>query len=257
MAGKNAVAKTVKSALQLYRNSFKICFMLSMFLAVVSECFKVYAMRFGLYEAVAQYLKAGTINESRITHNGLLVSIAILSVISVVVVYALIVCIGILQGQNREKCFQTGDFNNAWQCFRRHFWCFIGAFILNVFLWGLGSLLSLIGIWLVISFTFVLFPVVLAEGLGPFAGFRENLRRIRPHIAYVLQLGLVVMLLLLLKVFLYSLLTGLSGFDRIEFGVEHVLIIFVDALVLPFVLMLSVAAYIELNHSDDLPMSRK
>ncbi len=254
MPGKNSIVETLKNAFQLYRSTFKICFIIAMLLSVITEGFKVYAQSLGLGKVVAAYINTGKIDESALSNHGLLMFLAVATIVLTLLVYGLLICIGAIKAQSAQnEGFFAKDMQAALLMLRRRFWSFVGAFILSIILWVFGSFLSLIGIWIVISITLVFFPVVLIDNLNPFAGFKENLRLMRPHIWYVLQLGFIVVLLLFLKSGLYLLFTSITGVDQLGFGIEHVLMIFIEALFLPYVMMLSVAAFYELNKRDDLP----
>ncbi|WP_162902111.1 hypothetical protein [Facilibium subflavum] len=250
---KNTILDTLKNTLALYKATFKVCFTLALILAAVTEYFKIYAFNLGFNQAIQQYLEEGTLSQD-LQGNGTLIWLAVVSIILTVMVYALLVCIGGVQSQSPDSAFSKVKFSQAWLYFRRRFFSFLGAFFINAVLWVIGSFLSLIGIWLVVSFTFVIFPVILLDNLGTISGYKENFRLIRANVIYILQLGFITLVLLFVKYLAYLLFSGLGGQAGMSFGIEHVVLVFVEALVLPFVMLLSVSAFYELNRRDDMPI---
>ena len=177
-----------------------------------------------------------------------------LSIIVTVIVNAMIICIGGEIFKTKTKTCTKDTLGCAFAMFRSRIGLFIVVSVLNGLLCLLGSLLSIFGIWIMTSFTLILFPTVLLGGMCVFATFRENFRLLGSNALYALQVGFILMLILLIKHMLYTVFSGTDA-GNIGFAIEHVVNIFIEALLLPLSLMVMVAVFFELNAKDDMPMS--
>ena len=252
MIGNSAVVNTLKNAYGLYRSAFKVCFVFAVILAAITESFKVLALQSGIDKMAQSYLEEGVV-PTHLQASEALLWVGLLSIVATVIVNAMIICIGGEMFKAQAKFCSKDNLNASFSMFRSRIGLFIVVSVLNGILWVLVSMLSVFGIWIISSFTLILFPTVLLGGMGVVATFRENFRLLGSNALYALQLGFVLMLILFAKYVLYAIFSAAHAGD-VGFGIEHVVIIFIEALLLPFSLMIMVAAFFELNAKDDMPV---
>lgn len=251
LKNKGAIVNTLKNAWQMYRATLKSCFLLAMISAVIAEYFKLYALNSGVGEAIQSYMHSGKLPDS-LPNAQFLAFLGLFSMFVTMCVYGLLVCVG--GNYLKEGVAQKDVVKSAFLVFKKRFPLFLMVCILNGFLWFLASFLNIFGLWLAASFTLILLPTVLLGNVGVWMSFRENFRLLTGNLLYALQLGFIVMLVLLLKYVVYALFMAIGHAGDMNFGIEHVVIVFVDALTLPFIIMIMVAAFDELNVRDDMPI---
>ncbi|WP_440682040.1 hypothetical protein [Cysteiniphilum halobium] len=251
LKNKGAIVNTLKSAWQMYRVTLKSCFLLAIISAAIAEYFKLYALNSGVSKAVHSYMQTGELPNG-FPDAQFLAFLGLFSMFVTMCVYGLLICVG--GNYLKEGMAQKNAIQKAFSIFKKRFPSFLMVCILNGFLWFLASFLNIFGLWLAASFTLILLPTVLLGNVGVWMSFRENFRLLTGNLLYALQLGFIVMLVLLLKYVIYALFMAIGQAGNVNFGVEHVVIIFVDALTLPFIIMIMVAAFYELNARDDMPI---
>ena len=252
LKNKGAIINTLNIAWNLYRSTLKACFVFALISAILAEYFKLYALSSGVGEAVENYMQTGKLPTS-IPDAQFLAFLGVLSMLVTMCVYGVIICIG---GEYFKEvgAISSKSIKSALAVFRKRFALFLLVCVLNGVLWFLASFLSVFGLWLVASFTLILLPTILLGDVGAWMSFRENFRLLTSNFLYALQLGFVIVVVLLLKYLIYALFVAMGGDSGMDFGVEHVVVIFFDALTLPFIIMIMVAAFYELNARDDLPV---
>ncbi|WP_157966649.1 hypothetical protein [Fastidiosibacter lacustris] len=240
---------TLNVAWNLYRSTLKVCFIFALVSAVIAEYFKLYALNAGVGEIIHAYMQSGQI-PATLPDAEVLALLGLSSMFITMCVYGLLICIG---GEYfKEGVIKPELMKNAFAIFRKRFGLFLLVCILNGFLWFLASFLSIFGFWLVTSFTLILLPTVLLGNVGVWMSFRENFRLLGSNVLYALQLGFIIVAILLIKYVVYALFAAIG--DGVSFGINHVVIIFIDAFSLAFIVMVMVAAFYELNAKDDLPI---
>lgn len=251
LKNKGATVNTLKSAWQMYRATLKSCFFLAIISAAIAEYFKLYALNSGVGEAIHSYMQSGKLPEN-LPDAQFLAFLGLFSMFVTMCVYGLLVCIG--GNYFKDGISQKDGVKKGFVIFKKRFPLFLMVCVLNGILWFVASFLNIFGLWLAASFTLILLPTVLLGNVGVWMSFRENFRLLTGNLLYALQLGFVVMLVLLLKYIVYALFMAIGQAGDMNFGVEHVVIIFVDALTLPFIIMIMVATFHELNARDDMPI---
>ncbi len=246
-----AIISTLRTAWKLYRATLKVCFFFAVISAAFAEYFKLYALNSGVGEAMRGYVETGKLPADLLNVRSL-AFLGLLSMLVTMCVYGFLVCIGGMRVKEELKGPKL--MKEAFALFKKRFPLFLLVCALNGFLWFIASFLSIFGLWLVTSFTLILLPSVLLGNVGVWMSFRENFRLLGSNLLYALQLGFIVVLLLLLKYIVHVPFLAISG-DGIDVGLEHVLIIFADAFTLPFIIMIMVVAFYELNAQDDMPIN--
>ena len=250
------MTSTLKETMRWYKSSFKICFILSLALSVITEYFKAYAIHLGLYDALKQYFESGDIPQ-QFQHNTLLGALGILSIVTTIVVYGLLVCIAGMQLQKQAVATTKADIYQAINIFRARFWPFLGAFFISVILWGLAGFLGIIGIWLVTSFSLIIFPVVLLSNVGVFLGYKKTFSLMARNSVYALQMGFITIILLGIKYLVYFIFITINDYNNIHLGIEHVVMVFTEAVTLPFITMLMVSVYHHLAVDNAVSLTDK
>jgi len=251
MEVKEAITATLKETVNLYKFSFKVCFVFSLALSVLTEYFKIYAINLGLYDALKQYFESGNIPE-HLQNNTLLGFLGILSIVATIVVYGLLVCLGEMQFKNKTAAIKKFEIYKALSIFKGRFWPFFGVFFINVILSGLAGFLGVIGIWLITSFSFIVFPLILLSNLGVFQAYKRTFVVMGKNAVYAIQVGFIAVILLGIKYLIYFIFIAINDYDNIHFGIEHAVMVFIEALTLPFVTMLMISVYHRLSDNGAL-----
>jgi hypothetical protein len=111
------------------------------------------------------------------------------------------------------------------------------VFFINIFLSGVAGFLGVVGLWLINSFSFIVFPLVLLADIGVFQAYQRSFVIMGKNVTYALQVGFVMVLLLGIKHFIYFV------FNNTYFGLERTVVVFTEALLLPFVTTLMIVVY--------------
>lgn len=251
LKNKGAIVNTLKIAWKIYSSTLRLCFFFAIISAAIAEYCKLYALNSGLSFAIQSYMQSGKWPAS-LPHAEFLAFLGLLSMFITICVYGLLVCIG--DNYTKDGVSEKDIVKKAFLIFKKRAPLFLMVCILNGLLWFLASFLNIFGLWLVASFTLILFPTVLLGNVGVWMSFHENFRLLGSDLLYALQLGFVVILVLLVKYIVYALFIAIGNAGDLNFGIEHVVIVFIDALTLPFIIMIMLAAFYELNAQDDMPI---
>lgn len=254
LKNKGSIVKTLKMAWELYCATLKVCFFFAVVSATIAEYFKLYALNSGVAEVLHKYMQTGTLPAS-LPDAQLLAALGLFSIFVTMCVYGLLICVG--GGHIRDGKSKHGVTKKAFLALKKRFPLFLMVCILNGFLWFLASFLNIFVLWLVASFTLIVLPTVLLGNVGVWMTFRENFRLLGGNLLYALQLGFIIILLLMIKYIVSVIFMAFVSAGSVNFGIEYVVIIFVDSLILPFIIMVMVAAFHELNAQDDMPISHK
>ena len=249
MSGKISVVETLVNAFQLYRSIFYVCFVLTAPLSIIVEGFKIYMQSFGFIQALEIYFNTGKIDQlSFLPHQSIIALLSIIIFLLTLLVQGLLICIGITKIETLPKeILLKKHIGSAFLMLKKRFWSFSGAFVLSFILSMIGSLMSFVGVWIVLSVKLIFFPVVMTCNLDPFLSFRKNIRLVMTNIPYILQISSVIMLLLVLKSLIYLIFAPLTDINQFFFGIEHVIVIFVESLYLPFIVTISLEVFCILN----------
>lgn len=178
------------------------------------------------------------------THIQLLVVMGLVSMLLTIFIYGMLISIGNIYIQKGELQSPKDVIIQAFIAFKKRFLIFFIVCIINGCLWFFSSFLNILGLWLSISFTLVLLPVALLENEGIGIIFQKSLYLISKNLIYVLQSGLAVMVVLLLKYYICILILTPNFIESIPLvGIQHVILIFLDALILPLIAMLMIAVF--------------
>lgn len=242
------VNQTLAEAKYMYKRAFKVAFVLTVLLAFLSEYFVVYMMNSGAMVALQVYNETGVMPEN-IPGASTLLWLSVAVILGTMVIYGLIICI--LGASRRAESVaiykSTAMLAIGFDLLKGRFFSLLGVYIICALIWSaLVMFLSVIGMWLAITFLLVAIPAVLLGGKNVFQGIAMSFKLAKDSIFYTFQIALMVVAMILIKPLLYVILPSLGIESSVGFGLEHVIIIFIDACVKPFMLALVVAAYYEL-----------
>ena len=243
MEGEKTIITTLRSTINLYKFSFKICFFLSLFLAVLTEYFRIYAETSGVYYTLKEYLKKGDIS-GNFPYDPLLAMLSILSIIISVIVYGSLLCLGEIQFKKQNTIVTRVDTCTALYVFKNRFWSFSGGFFISIILSGFASFLGIVGVWLNNSFTYIIFPMILSNNVGVLEAYKKTFVIMVKSTLYTIKIGFIVGMLSIIKYLIFYIFFPIRNND-IFFGIQHAIIVFTEALMLPFLIMLMVSVY---NH---------
>lgn len=245
------VNQTLAEAKYMYKRSFKVAFVLTVLLAFLSEYFVVYMMKSGAMQAIQAYNETGVMLDN-IPGASLLLWLSIAVILGTMIIYALIICILAATRQSQSVAIYkpTAMLSIGADLLKKRFFPLLGVYIVCAIIWSaLVMFLSVIGMWIAVTFLLVAIPAVLLGGKSVFSGIAYSFTLAKNNIFYTFQVALMVVAIILIKPLLYVILPSLGVESAVGFGLEHVIIIFIDACIKPFMLAIVVAAYFELERS--------
>ena len=233
---KTAIIETLQKTINLYKSSFKLFFVFSLSLSILIESLKIYALKIELYDTLGKYFEYGNILDY-LESNALLMFLGVFSIFTTIGIYGLLIYLCKMQFENKSPHLTISQIYKALYIFKGRFWCFFLVFFINVFLSGLSGFLGIIGVWLINSFSFIVFPIILLANIGISQAYYRSFIMMSKNVTYALQIGFIEFFLLGIKHVTYF------TFSNIYCGLEHTIIILTDALLLPFVTMLMIVVY--------------
>ncbi|MFZ9035575.1 MAG: hypothetical protein ACO2ZM_05610 [Francisellaceae bacterium] len=242
MAKKISLNDTFRQAYGCYQKNFRSVFLCAMLLSALSQYVIIYADRLGLRTLFQSLSSENGMTEPVVGIDKLGWLVMLLFVLNFMI-YALIIAI-----YDKDRTAEANPYSHAFGLLRRRFWSFFVVYVLNGILVSLfGFVFWIVGIWLALSLTLVVFPNVILGNKGVKEAYIDDFLKLKQHVFYMLQIGFIVILLLFVGKFLHFLMESAGFNGQIGFGVEHVVLIFVEAVVLPFILALNVTAYYLMN----------
>ena len=249
MIEKGLIANILVKSFDLYKRGFKIFLILGVFLATLSEYFKLKIINAGFDKVIIDYFHDKSLPENPDNYFSLLI-LGIISFLLVLTFNAFLLCLGInlftKKQSNTYECFQ-----DAFRLFRRKLILFIIISIINGALFLIASILGLFGIWFITSFTLTVFPILFLSKHGVVSIFINNFILLGKNWICALQMGFLVVALMLVKNLIYVFLNSLTN-TNVGFGIEHALIVFTEAFTLPLTLIISICTFFVLNEKEKI-----
>ena len=242
MAFKKAIIVTLKETIFLYKFGFKIYFICALLLSMITEYFIIYVINSGLYKTLKYYIETGNTIQ-KIQYQSLIGFLGIISIIITIITYGLLICLGEIQFKNRSLVMTKLEIYKAFNIFKIRLLPFLGIFFINVITSALASIFGIIGIWLVTSFTFISFPMIILSKDTIFFTYKKTILTMVKNSLYSLQIGFISIILSFTKYIIYFIFSFINSYSSICFGIEHALVVFINAFSFPFIIMLMISSY--------------
>ncbi len=235
---KNNANQTLARAWQLYKSGFGTFFKVAFIAAAFVEYLYVYLINHHINFSSME-------DQSADVPTGMF-WLSVITLAVMIMVTGFIIARGGSQVKNPEASSSSELNKIATRLLMERLGTFTLVYITSVILLvGASAFLSVVGMWLVTTFTLVLYPAVLVGKQRFIGAYRQSVKWAGSDIWYTFQLALIVVGLWLLDHVLRAILG--YGFeaqdDSISFGVQQVIVIFINAVIMPLGLMIAVAAY--------------
>ncbi len=244
----NKIINSITTAWNLYFSNLRLSFSFVLISTIISECFKLYAIRIGIDHIIYEFIHNGNIS-NKLDDITILCLLGIISILLTTCVYGFLICIGgEYLKQHVKKNFPINEsIKNAFILFKKRFGLFLLiCFFLSLLMWILANLLNILGILLVTSLTIILLPTTFLGNFGIFLNFyKTNFQSLVKDCIYIFQLGIIILTILISKHIIYMIIANFA--DTINYGIKHVILVFSDALTIPFFLMIMVEAFNEIK----------
>jgi hypothetical protein len=245
----------IRYANDLYKSKFKTCFVIALVFSIITEYVKIYLMNIGIDNALTQYFATGKL-PNKLQSNTILTCLACLSVVTTIIIHGLIISFFRTEENNIKS---PSKFRQCCEMFsflklKIGKFCYtivVKLFLLEAaqFLTIIGYFFGIIGIWLITSLSLIILPMILFETVGVINAYKKTINLMYKNSICALQIGFITILMLSIKNIVNVILYKYHINGSLNTGMMHVITIFIEALVIPYIIILTISFYNILNEA--------
>ena len=258
MISTNITADVIKNAGDLYKSKFKICFILALIFSIITEYVKIYLMNLGIDNALTQYFSSGKL-PNKLQSSSILICLACMSVSATIIVHGLLINLFDKRLGDVESSSKIAKICKIFTFTKGKIRKFCSAIIIKIvlleviqFLTIFSYFLGIIGIWLVTSLSLIALPVILFEEIGIINAYKKTIKLICKNSICALQLSFITILMLSIKNIINVILYKYHINGSLNAGMMHVITIFIEALIIPYIIIITVSLYYILSENDKM-----
>ena len=231
---------TISNANNIYKGSFKVAFILSFMLSFITEFCMIYLQNHGLSEFVKSQ---GQTMPSNFPSLSIIIIGMIIIMLCTIISYSLIVLVNGIKLKQKDILLSDA-FRIALQILPKRILVVLGVFIAFYFINSiLTLLLKFTGIFISVMLFVTVLPYILLSSKNIFEGLSLNLNIIKNNFLYMFKISLLLFILMLSKLLIIYAVSYIGLNNATEINLENIVIVFSEALVIPYILAISVSVY--------------